>query len=201
MVKKSLSSFSWTTPLLPRQYWAHHCGFDHSVSQFEQRPSQDSQNDASLLPLVVPLFAHEGQSLFGGFFENVLHVLLILSRTLQIQVCIHLLPGLFALWSQRNQLGWLHFFVVGTGCGFSSRCAHFLTHWPLFRCAYSLSYLRVCYGVLIEGLEPSCALFILSEVSLTANQDDRNLPAEVPHLWEPLKEEKQFTITIIFPSR
>lgn len=56
-----------------------------------------SQNDTFLLPLIVPLLSIEGQSSFGGLSEDVLHVLLVLRRTLEVELCIHLLPGLLAL--------------------------------------------------------------------------------------------------------
>lgn len=93
--------------------------------------------------------------------------------------------------------------IDGTVYHFSSWFACFFSNCPLFWCKYILSYLHVCNGVLVQGLELSCALFVLSEVGLTANQDDRNLPAEVPHLWEPLEERSgvrgsQF---VFFPSR
>lgn len=61
---------------------------------------QDSQNNTFLLPLTVPLFTHEGQSRFGGLSKNVLHILLVLCRTLEVELCIHLLPCLLALQSQ-----------------------------------------------------------------------------------------------------
>lgn len=104
-----------------------------------------SQNDTFLLPLVVPLLSNEGQSSLGGLSENVLHVLLILCRTFEVELCIHLLPGLLTL------------------------C--------------------VSDGSLIHGLELPRTLFVLPEVSLAANQDDRNVLTEVPHLWEPLYQD------------
>lgn len=104
-----------------------------------------SQNHTFLLPLIVPLFAIEGQSSFGGLSENVFHILLILCRTLEVELCIHLLTGLFAL------------------------C--------------------VSDGSLIHGLELPCTLFILPEVCLAANEDDRSVPTEVLHLWVPLYQD------------
>lgn len=53
-------------------------------------------------------------------------------------------------------------------------------------CRLAGSYLCVSDGGLIRGLELPRALFILPEVSLAANQNDRSVPAEVSHLWEPL---------------
>lgn len=72
-------------------------------ARFEWRPLQSSQNNAFLLPLIVPLFTHEGQSCFGGLSENVLHILLVLCRTLEVELCIHLLPRLLALQSQSTR--------------------------------------------------------------------------------------------------
>lgn len=51
---------------------------------------------------------------------------------------------------------------------------------------FCLPYLCISDGSQVHGLELPRTLFILPEVSLTANQDDRNIPTEVPHLWEPL---------------
>lgn len=60
------------------------------------------------------------------------------------------------------------------------------------------SYLCVGDGSLIQGLELPRALFILPEVSLAANQDDRNIPAEVSHLREPLDQENSIFILSFF---
>lgn len=56
-----------------------------------------SQNNTFLLPLVVLLFTAEGQSFFCRLLENVFHVLLIFSRALEVELCVHLLPGLLTL--------------------------------------------------------------------------------------------------------
>lgn len=61
-----------------------------------------------------------------------------------------------------------------------------------------LSYLCVSDGSLIQGLELPRTLFILPEVSLAANQDDRNIPAEVSHLREPLDQENSIFISLFF---
>lgn len=54
-------------------------------------------------------------------------------------------------------------------------------------CAHiSLSYLCVGDGILVHGLELPGTLFVFAEVGLAADQDDRNVSAEVPNLWEPL---------------
>lgn len=63
-----------------------------------------SKNDTFLLLLIVPSFSMEGQSFSGGLSENVFHVLLILCRTLEVELCIHLLPGLLTLHPQQTQL-------------------------------------------------------------------------------------------------
>lgn len=56
-----------------------------------------SQNNTFLLPLVVLLFTAEGQSSFRRLPENVFHVLLIFRRALEVELCVHLLPGLLTL--------------------------------------------------------------------------------------------------------
>lgn len=48
------------------------------------------------------------------------------------------------------------------------------------------SYLHVSDGIQIHGLQLPRTLFVLPEVRLAANQDDRRVPAEVLHLWVPL---------------
>lgn len=68
------------------------------------RPCLTLQNYTFLLLLIVPLFSTEGQSFSGGLSENVVHVLLILCRTLEVELCIHLLPGLLTLYPQKAQL-------------------------------------------------------------------------------------------------
>lgn len=97
---------------------------------------EDSQNNAFLLPLIVPLFTHEDQSRFGGLSENVLHILLVLCRTLEVELCTHLLPRLLALQSQSTRcvsgfvvfvrLGRLYVVVV-SGLHASS-CTDFYLH-------------------------------------------------------------------------
>lgn len=57
--------------------------------------------------------------------------------------------------------------------------------------AHFLLYLYVGDGIQIHGLELPRTLFILPEVSLAANQDDRSVPAEVLHLWVPLGEQNK----------
>lgn len=54
---------------------------------------------------------------------------------------------------------------------------------------FFLPYLCVSDGSLIHGLELPCTLFILPEVCLAANEDDRSVPTEVLHLWVPLGEQ------------
>lgn len=66
-----------------------------------------------------------------------------------------------------------------------------------------MSYLYVSDGILIHGLELPRTLFILPEVSLAANQDDRSVPTEVSHLWEPLVKEnfQSFYVVVFFNFR
>lgn len=56
-----------------------------------------SQNDTFLLPLVIPLFSVEGQSPLRCLSENVFHVLLILRRALEVELCVHVLASLLTL--------------------------------------------------------------------------------------------------------
>lgn len=56
-----------------------------------------SQNNTFLLPLVIPLFSVEGQSHLRCFSENVFHVLLILRRALEVELCVHVLASLLTL--------------------------------------------------------------------------------------------------------
>lgn len=82
--------------------------------------------------------------------------------------------------------------VVVSGLHASSRTDFY------FHVYYMLSYLCVSDGSLIQGLELPRTLFILPEVSLAANQDDRNIPAEVSHLGEPLDQENSMFISLFF---
>lgn len=63
-----------------------------------------SQNGTPPLPLIVPLFSIKGQSSFSSLSENVLHVLLILRRTLEVELSIHLLSGLLTLQTKQGEL-------------------------------------------------------------------------------------------------
>lgn len=85
-----------------------------------------SQNHTSLPPLVVLLFPYDGQSSLGGLSENVFHVLLILCRTLQVDLCVHLLPGLLSL-QIRHQgsdcMAVIHvLYGIRTTCGYMATC-------------------------------------------------------------------------------
>lgn len=68
---------------------------------------------------------------------------------------------------------------------------------------FCLPYLCISDGSQVHGLELPRTLFILSEVSLTANQDDRNIPTEVPHLWEPLgkRNVRSYFMFVLFNIR
>lgn len=57
-----------------------------------------------------------------------------------------------------------------------------------------LSYLSVSDGIQIHGLQLPCTLFILPEVSLTANQDDWYVSTEVLYLWVPLGKKKNIDL-------
>lgn len=59
--------------------------------------SLSSQNDTFLPPFVVPLFSVEGQGQLCRLPKNVLHVLLMFGRTLEVELRVHLLSGLLTL--------------------------------------------------------------------------------------------------------
>lgn len=82
--------------------------------------------------------------------------------------------------------------VVVSGLHASSRTDFYLHLY------YMLSYLCVSDGSLIQGLQLPRTLFIFPEVSLAANQDDRNIPAEVSHLREPLDQENSIFMSLFF---
>lgn len=69
------------------------CGF----LSFFKKKKKLSQNDTFLLPLVIPLFSVEGQSPLRCLSENVFHVLLILRRALEVELCVHVLASLLTL--------------------------------------------------------------------------------------------------------
>lgn len=64
---------------------------------FKKKKKKLSQNDTFLLPLVIPLFSVEGQSPLRCLSENVFHVLLILRRALEVELCVHVLASLLTL--------------------------------------------------------------------------------------------------------
>lgn len=70
------------------------CGF---LSFLKKKKKKLSQNDTFLLPLVIPLFSVEGQSPLRCLSENVFHVLLILRRALEVELCVHVLASLLTL--------------------------------------------------------------------------------------------------------
>lgn len=61
-----------------------------------------SQKYTFPLPLAQLLFPTEGQTLFCGLSENVLDVFLVFGRALEVEVGVHLLTGLLALWSEQE---------------------------------------------------------------------------------------------------
>lgn len=67
-------------------------------------PFLSSQNNTFLPPSVVPLFSIECQRSFGGFSKNVVHIFLILCWTFEVELCVHLLPGLFTLYPKHKQI-------------------------------------------------------------------------------------------------
>lgn len=101
---------------LTRREWL----FYTNNKRFESEPLAwfTSQNHTFLLPLVVPLFAIESQSSFGGLSENVLHVILILCRALEVELCIHLLPGLLSLIPQTKPIPRIRLIISEDRCTF-----------------------------------------------------------------------------------
>lgn len=123
-----------------------------------------SQDGTPLLPFVVLLFTYECQCFFGSLPEYFLHIFLILCRTLQVELCVHLLPSVLAL----------------------QTCRHYRRRTVVMLNGVVRSYLNVSDGGLVCSLKLPYAFFILSEVSLATNQNDRSVPTEVSHFWEPL---------------
>lgn len=78
--------------------------------------------------------------------------------------------------------------VVSSSWGASS---YILFTTPIIAAHFFLPYLCVSDGSQIHGLQLPRTLFILPEVCLAADQDDRYLPAEVLHFWVPLGEQNK----------